>query len=286
MNKKRLGHNFSLIQLFDSLSPLQIVDIGANPIDGTPPYKRLLDQGLVVLTGFEPQLEALQKLNQTKGPKEQYFPYVVGDGNCQTLHITHAPGMTSLLEPNPETLDLFHGFPQWGAVKNKVKVDTVRLDDISEIDTIDYLKIDIQGAELMVFQNGVEQLKNCLAIHTEVEFLSMYKKQPLFSEVEMFLRSQGFLFHRFAPLVSRALRPMLVNDDIYKGMSQMFWGDAVFLRDFTKLDTLTEGQLLKFALICHDIYKSFDVALKILLEYDARTNSNISKRYLQKLSPS
>jgi len=36
----------------------EIVDIGANPIDGDPPDKALLRSGLCKVTGFEPQEDA------------------------------------------------------------------------------------------------------------------------------------------------------------------------------------------------------------------------------------
>jgi len=35
-----------------------VLDIGANPIDGEPPYKGMLAAGLCTVTGFEPQAEA------------------------------------------------------------------------------------------------------------------------------------------------------------------------------------------------------------------------------------
>ena len=81
----------------------------------------------------------------------------------------------------------------------------MRLDDVEEVKKNDYLKIYIQGGELEVFRNGVNKLRNSLIIHTEVEFLPMYKGQPLFSEVEMFLRNMAFEFHRFSPLVSKTV---------------------------------------------------------------------------------
>ena len=45
-----------------------IVDVGANPIEGDPPYVEMLHAGLCTLTGFEPQPEALAALEREKGP--------------------------------------------------------------------------------------------------------------------------------------------------------------------------------------------------------------------------
>jgi hypothetical protein len=68
-----------------------VVDIGANPIDGEPPYTSMLAEGLCHVTGFEPQQEALVELQRMKGPNERYLPYAVGDGDAHTLNICRAP---------------------------------------------------------------------------------------------------------------------------------------------------------------------------------------------------
>ena len=47
-----------------------MVDVGANPIDGDPPYKTLLQKRLCRVTGFEPQAEALAVLNTRKSDLE------------------------------------------------------------------------------------------------------------------------------------------------------------------------------------------------------------------------
>jgi hypothetical protein len=79
----------------------EVVDVGAYPIDGDPPYKSMLAAGLCRVTGFEPQEDALARLNAKKGPTDRYLPYAIGDGERHRLRICRAPGMTSLLEPDP-----------------------------------------------------------------------------------------------------------------------------------------------------------------------------------------
>lgn len=48
----------------------RIVDIGPNPIEGAPPYESLLVEGLCLVTGFEPNLEALAALDAKKSSHE------------------------------------------------------------------------------------------------------------------------------------------------------------------------------------------------------------------------
>ena len=49
---------------------VKVVDVGANPIDGSPPYAALLRAGNADIVGFEPNPNALAKLNHLKGPNE------------------------------------------------------------------------------------------------------------------------------------------------------------------------------------------------------------------------
>src|ERR1700760_1529136 len=103
-----------LSEILKPSRPTSVVDIGANPIDGEPPYKAMLAAGLCEVTGFEPQPSALQRLEQAKGPRERYLPYALADGTERTLHVCALEGMTSLLVPNPDHLALFNLFPTWG----------------------------------------------------------------------------------------------------------------------------------------------------------------------------
>jgi len=263
---------------------VKIVDIGANPLDGVPPYEKLLRAGDADIIGFEPNPAALAKLNEMKGPTETYLPYAIGDGKRHKLNFCQAAGMTSLLTPNREVLELFHGFPEWGTVIGTEEVDTQRLDDIAETADIDMVKIDIQGGELMALSHAKKRLKTTLVIQTEVEFLPMYEGQPLFSEVEIFLRKQGFMLHRFYPTVSRVMAPLVVDNNIYAGLSQLFWADAIFIRDITRLTLLSDQQLLKMAAILHDCYGSIDVALRLLVEHDSRTGGRLGGTYLSALT--
>jgi FkbM family methyltransferase len=260
---------------------IKVVDIGANPIDGPAPYASLLASGCAEIVGFEPNAEALARLARQKGPRETYLPYAIGDGRQHTLYRCQSEGMTSLLQPNPEVLSLIHGFSVWGQVVRTELVETKRLDDIPETAALDYLKMDIQGAELMVLQHATDRLRHALVVHTEVEFLPMYVGQPLFSDVDQFLRQHGFVLHRFNPLATRAVVPLAVANKPYEGYGQLFWADAVFMRDFTRPDQLDPDQLLRLAVILHDCYAAYDVVAHLLLARDRRTGSDLGDRYVR-----
>jgi FkbM family methyltransferase len=262
---------------------VEVVDVGANPIDEIPPYRPLLAAGRARVTGFEPNRAALAKLEAAAGPAERYLPHVVGDGAPALFHLCRAPGMSSTFRLNEPLMQHFHGFTDWGRVVSEERMDTVRLDDVPEIASIDYLKIDVQGGELKVFEGARAKLSRALWVHTEVMFLEMYQGQPLFADQDNLLRSYGLRLHCFASPMARVLKPMMVNGDIYAGLNQLLQADAVYVRDFTRLDALGEEELLKLALVAHDVYHSFDLANLALLAVDRKESTSLSPRYLSAL---
>jgi hypothetical protein len=63
--------------LVDLLQPRRltsVVDIGANPIDGDPPYKEMLRRRICRVIGFDPQPDVLNNLNAAKSDLETYLP--------------------------------------------------------------------------------------------------------------------------------------------------------------------------------------------------------------------
>lgn len=267
-----------LREIFPDVPTITVVDVGASPIDGDPPYKPLFDQGLAEVIGFEPSPEMFEELEAMNLPNATFLPYALGDGSRRTLHVCQAPGMTSLLEPDLEVLSHFFKFDEWGMVIQELPVETRRLDDIEEVKGADYFKLDVQGAELDVLCHGRNRIREALVVHTEVQFVPFYKRQPLFAELDQELRGQGFAFHRFLFLHSRTFKPTMVNNDVYAGLSQQLWSDAVYVRDFRTFGALSTNALMKIALILNDLYGSIDLAAHALNAADGQ-EADASNRY-------
>lgn len=259
---------------------IEILDIGA-ALSEAPPYQSLVDAGIAHITGFEPNAEECARLNQTYGATHEFFPHFVGDGMPATFHETNWNLTGSLFEPNTAVLEKFQNLAEVVTPVAQHPVNTVRLDDIPNLADIDFIKIDIQGGELAVFRNALRVLSGVLAIQTEVEFVELYKQQPMFADVDIFLRGQGFQFHTFTGFGSRAFKPIIVDGNLNKGLRQYLWSDAVYFRDWLKTDQLSELKLKKMAVIAHEIFHSYDLAHFILLALDRKCGSDLAVRYLQ-----
>lgn len=83
----------------------------------------------------------------------------------------------------------------WIKFDKKINVKTKRLDTFCSeqaIDKIDFIYIDVQGAELMVLEGAGGMLENIGAVWMEVEAVELYKGQPLKTDVEKFMDEYGF----------------------------------------------------------------------------------------------
>jgi protein O-GlcNAc transferase len=276
---------WSLLELFPEVSGFNVLDIGA-ALGEKPAYQPLLDAKRVRITGFEPDPRECERLVREYGPPHRFFPYFIGDGGPAVFHETNWALTGSLYEPNSPLLEKFNNLAEVTQEVATHPVRTTRVDDIAELGDVDLVKIDIQGGELGVFQNAVRTLSGVLLIQTEVEFLELYRGQPMFADVDIFLRGQGFQFHTLENVGRRAFKPLIVNGDVNAGIRQYVWADAVYVRDWLRLDGLDDLKLRKYAILAHDVLQSYDLALTLLLALDQRSGKKDAAAYMDRLSGS
>jgi FkbM family methyltransferase len=84
--------------------------------------------------------------------------------------------MSSLLKPDPRQLQQFIPFSDYGRATGEIPVQTYRLDNIEEVQSMDFLKIDVQGFELTIFQNGRNKLREAVALHVELPFVKALRE--------------------------------------------------------------------------------------------------------------
>ncbi|MGE0733470.1 MAG: FkbM family methyltransferase [Alphaproteobacteria bacterium] len=276
---------FPIADLLPQLPRLKIVDVGAMTLgDGTEPYTSLMKALPCEVIGFEPIQAECDKLNAQAKPHRKYLPYFIGDGSAQTFYECNMPMTSSLFEPNTELLDKFHNLENLTRVVKTHAVQTKRLDDIPELAGTDYLKVDVQGGELLVYLGGPRTLADAAVVHTEIEFVPMYKNQPLFADIDAHLRSRGFALHRIPGFSGRTFKPLIVKNDVNALLSQIMWADAVYVRDFMNFDRTPPAQLLKIAAILHENYRSYDLAAYALGAHDRQTGGTLQPSYLNRLT--
>jgi FkbM family methyltransferase len=169
-----------------------VLDVGAR--DGLCEPFSNFDKSTVTPILVEPDKDEAKRLSKVKdNDSEIILPYALWDKSGElTLNINKSPGTSSIFKPNFEELDKF---PECDRFLNekKVKLEGKTICELvanGVINDIDFMKVDVQGGELQVIRGGGEFLKdNLIGIEVEVEFLEMYKNQPLFGDVEKYIRT-------------------------------------------------------------------------------------------------
>lgn len=263
---------------------ISIADVGAAYYGQKPLYQRLLDSSLARLYAFDADQRFASELRSLY-PNEVIFHDIIADGADHTLHICPA-GMTSLLEPDPDALAFFNLFPAWGKVERTVAVKTRRLDDVAELPTVDFLKMDIQGGELMALRGGRAKLEKCVAVQVEVSFMTLYRNQPSYGEVDLDLRAQGFVPHCFVELKQWSIAPTIREGDPRLPFRQLLEADLVYVRNLVKASELSSDQLRKLAVISHVCYNSPDLAARCIIELQLRNSvpENSVAEYISAIS--
>lgn len=273
----------SLTALFPEPFQLTILDVGA-ALGERPSYQSLVEAGRARIIGFEPDAKACEQLNREYGSPHRFFPHFIGDGQPATFHETNWALTGSLFPPNTPLLDKFNNLGELTQPVAQHPVTTKRLDDIPEIDSVDFIKIDVQGSELPIFRHALRALSQALVIQTEVEFVELYKGQPMFADVDIFLRSQGFQFHTLHEVGGRAFKPLVHKNDINRPFRQLLWADAIYTRDWMQLESLSTEKLRNYAVLAHDMLQSYDLAHHVLEALDRKTGSRLAPDYIQLLT--
>ncbi|MDB9750804.1 FkbM family methyltransferase [Candidatus Pelagibacter ubique] len=266
-----------------------IIEIGAvQTKNEKEPFYELLDyfpESRII--GFEIEKAVCEKMNSQSLKGVKYYPHALGKANeKRKLYITQHPMCCSLYKPNEEFIKLYNNF-EIAYLKKETEIDTISLDyfiDKHDVGNIDFIKIDVQGAELDIFKGGSKALKNVLKIVCEVEFVQHYENQPLFGDVCNYLSQHDIMFNKFLGLAGRALKPIMLNNDP-NIPSQHIWSDAVFVHHIQKIHNLSDIQLIKLSLLAC-VYYSLDLTFYCLSEYDKRNSSSFAKDWMSKISNS
>ena len=143
-------------------------DVGAYRCEHT--YSYALHNPSLRVYAFEPNMQLAAKLFGAL-PNIVVVPMAVSEADgCAEFNITAYPASSSLLPIDEDNARRWIGGAGISVVSKSV-VPTIRLDtfmNLAGIETVDYLKIDAQGADLSVVRSLGNRLKDLRKIYLEV----------------------------------------------------------------------------------------------------------------------
>lgn len=205
--------------------------------------------------GFDPDSTECDRLNRRareRGLDETYYPYCLAESEetGRVFFRTRDPGSNSLFPPLEAQLARWvTSFPtstpsiEIAGKAGIEKIDTVSLDGWarrSGISDVDFVKLDVQGAELEILRGGEQLLRRALGFLVEVWFTPVYQGAPLFAEIDAHLRERGFTLFGLqtgatSQFVGRVDSPVRFEEvgspEAQRLAGQLISADALYLLD-------------------------------------------------------
>jgi FkbM family methyltransferase len=193
--------------LFDTKEPLVIFDIGSCEGEDSIRCSRVFPNARIFAIEALPNNVALIKANlekyQVKNVEIVPFAFSDEQGISKFYVSSGQPdesekdrdwdygNKSSSLLPPDKHLEI----TPWLKFQNAIDVETQTISDFcnqKNIDSIDFIHMDVQGAELKVLAGAKELLDRIKVIWLEVEAIELYKDQPLQQDIENFMQGKNF----------------------------------------------------------------------------------------------
>ena len=186
-------------------SPKNVIDVGAYTGEWSQMCRRLFSDARILM--IEPQSgsrETLWEMVALDGHL-QFSPALVGACVQPSVAFYLAESGSSTL-PNAEP-----------SAVNIVSLPMTTLDEVTrstEFSKPEFIKLDVQGAELSVLQGGATTLQSAEVILMEVNLLELYSGAPLFDETIAFMANRGFKVYDICTFFRRPLDNALWQTDV------------------------------------------------------------------------
>jgi len=223
---------------------VNLLDIGAR--DGLVWPWSQIDRKTLKLTLVEPDRKEADKL--MKKYSASVLQHALWSRECSvSLYMNQSPGTSSVFKPNMKILENFHDSHRFNSEK-ALHLHARTIDSLSTeglITEMDFVKIDTQGGELEILKGGERFLRdNIIGLEIEVEFVEMYEGQPLFSEIDNFIRKN-------LGLELWDLRKTYWHHKKYSQKQpikgKIIFGDVLYFRSIESIDEWLSGKDQKYA---------------------------------------
>ncbi len=284
--------------------PITIVDVGARwgynaEWDVFKPYLHVYC--------FEPDAEECKRLNATSEPYVKYLPYALGrDAGEAVLYEAKLSASTGLYKTNSSYFSRLLNRDNGITVAETTLTVHTLTEALQEfgVESIDFIKLDVEGAELDVLQGGKPYVEHpaLVGILTEVRFQEEINGCPIFWQMDQHVRQSGFRLYdlKFHYQSRHALPyPGLANYRTTDGQrffaytthGQMMDGDALYFRDLLvpanrqSRASASVSRLLKAAAF-YELYCLNDCAAELIIEHREQLASKVDcDRLLDLLTP-
>jgi len=193
-------------------------DVGAHIGESVLYFNKLFNNPLIY--SFEPSPKSFKILKNNNYKNNICFNYAISNITGNTVFYENQISHTnSLVKINSLSVD---SIKKQKTINTKINIKAKKLDDFcseEKINKIDLLKVDVQGAETLVFEGSQNILINTRVVIVEICFFDYYENKGGFFDIEKFLKPKGFSLFSISEI---SYNPMNGRTD---------WVEAIYKKD-------------------------------------------------------
>lgn len=231
-----------------------------------PTVQQMLKHKSLELIAFDPAGELNSDAAKNVEGVHYYSSALLGNGEPATLYACLDPAQTATLVPL-ESAWLPAALRNGNKVLTQLPVNTLSLDKIDGLPTLDWLVLDARHDASEILEHGIEALKETLLIDVGVAFQPTHERQPSLAELQHWASRNGFRFYRLNEPCHRSHLPEHVPVE-KRQATELASANALFLPSHERMAKLSDSQRTKLAFLLHTVYGIKDMSYELLAEVD------------------
>ena len=243
---------------FDFSGKIVALDNGGQLL-ATGAADSLLPLGAFELLVFDPLGEHAAQANGQRNDLQVFPQTTLGDGNPAVHYACLDPAFSATLRPAEDA-------GQGARVLTELPVNTVTLDSIEGLPSLDWLVLDHRNDSLATLRNGARALEQTLLIQATVCFGPGPENQPDLAGLCQWAGENGFRLYRLDPVRHHSHLPEHLGPQ--RQASELRTAKALLLPVPSRLAELDHNRKTRLAFLLHTVYGIQDLAYALLSEVD------------------
>lgn len=199
----------------------RVIDAGASCGAFTDAFLQLHQPERIVLVEAIPELAFKLAEKYSSDSRISVVAAALADRNGEArFDINRSEASSSLLSIDPRNSKWFG---RDLSVATSITVPTITLSELmtrENLDEVDLLKLDLQGAERLVLTGAADALDRVQVIYAEVFFEQLYDRAWLFRDVDAFLSERGFKLCGLSNIVHAADGDLVQSNATFRRLSR------------------------------------------------------------------